>query len=169
MSKQIFIISLLVLVAGIGVYFLAPANGTNAPVAGSGTVGTVPQGRLLANKNKRYMLSVTLHSKKEINALFARAEKLSGKLYNDTRKTGIALVLHGPEVGFFTKKNYRDFKKIVDRARKLDKDKIIDIKICRTRMRLMKIKDNEIPSFIEIVPYGPSEEKRLLEKGYIHL
>jgi intracellular sulfur oxidation DsrE/DsrF family protein len=169
MSKQIFIISLLVLVAGISVYFLTPANGTNAPVVVSATDDTIPQGRLLANKSKRYMLSVTLHSEKEINALFSRAEKLSGKLYNDTNKTGIALVLHGPEVGFFTKRNYQDFKKIVDRARKLDKNKIISIKICRTQMRAMKIKDNEIPSFIEIVPYGPTEEKRLLQKGYIRL
>lgn len=168
MSKQIVVISLLMLVAAVGFYFLLPASSTRPVDTPVSTVNTLP-GKVPASGKKRYMLNVTLHTRKEIETLLSRAEKLSGQLYNDNNKTGIALVLHGPEVGFFTKKNYQAYKDIVDRARKLDKDKIIDIKVCRARMQSMNIKDGDIPSFIEIVPYGPTEIERLLKRGYLKL
>ncbi|MBI3571304.1 MAG: hypothetical protein HY082_09395 [Gammaproteobacteria bacterium] len=43
------------------------------------------------------------------------------------------------------------------------------VKMCRTEMKILGIKEEDIPAFIELVPYGPDEEKRLLRNGYIYL
>ena len=82
---------------------------------------------------------------------------------------GIALVLHGPEIKMFTKKNYGKYQKLVDKAARLDSSSVIEIKICRTAMDDMKIKKDDLPAFVEIVPYGPDEEERLLRQGYTYL
>ena len=120
-------------------------------------------------KNGNYMFNVTLHSEEEISGLLSRARQLSKTMRKQKEQSGIALVLHGEEIRFFTKKNYKRYKNIVDEAALLDADQIIDIKICNTQMKIMDIKKDELPAFIEIVPYGPAEEKRLKKKGYIYL
>jgi len=78
-------------------------------------------------------------------------------------------VLHGPELAFFTKKNYKKYMSIVDRARRLDNGKVIDIKVCSTKMRDLKIKKSDMPDFVEVVPYGPDEVSRLMRQGFIKL
>ncbi|MDH5648876.1 MAG: hypothetical protein OEY67_04405 [Gammaproteobacteria bacterium] len=121
------------------------------------------------DKNGRYMFNITLHSAQEISGLLERAEMLS-KTTRDLKNTpGIALVLHGPEIEIFARSNYKKYKEIVDKAAKLDGDSVIDIKICKTQMGIMGIKEEDLPGFIEIVPYGPDEEKRLKEEGYVSL
>lgn len=122
-----------------------------------------------SGKNGSYMFNVTLHTEEEISGLLSRARKLSKTMRKQKEQSGIALVLHGVEIKFFAKKNYKRYKKIVDEAALLDADQIIDIKICNTQMRLMNIKKEDLPAFIEIVPYGPAEEERLKKKGYIYL
>lgn len=120
-------------------------------------------------KDGRYMFNVTLHTESEISGLLTRARKLSKTMRKQKEQSGIALVLHGEEIRFFTKNNYKRFKNIVDEAALLDADKVIDIKICNTQMKIMDIKKDELPAFIEIVPYGPAEEERLKKKGYLYL
>ncbi len=83
--------------------------------------------------------------------------------------SGIALVLHGPEIRIFAKKNYAQYRYIVDRAKRLSKHHIIDIKLCRTKMKELHLREQDVPSWVEIVPYGPDEEKRLRGLGYIDL
>lgn len=126
--------------------------------------------KLVPDKNGRYLFSVTLHTKKEIKSLLTRAESLSRALKPSKKNhAGIALVLHGREIGLFDKKNYQKFRGIVDKAAHLDASNILEIKICKTIMDAMNIKKEDIPSFIEIVPYGPDEEERLLKQGYTYL
>ena len=169
MQKQILLISLIVLTIAIGFYFLTPANGIKNPFKANTSSKPSAKTNLLVIANKRFLLNVTLHTENEINALLTRAETLSKRARHNKKDVGIALILHGPEVGLFTKKNYQKFKALVDKAKRLDREKVIDIKICRTQMHSMKIKDTDIPSFIEIVPYGPDEQERLLKQGYINL
>jgi intracellular sulfur oxidation DsrE/DsrF family protein len=121
-------------------------------------------------KNGKYLFSVTLHTKAEIDSMLTRAETLAKTLLSGiNNRTGIALVLHGPEIELFTKKNYGSNRQLVDKASRLDSSAVIDIKACRTTMGELKIKEKDLPNFIEIVPYGPDEEKRLLEQGYTYL
>ena len=117
----------------------------------------------------RFMFSVTLHSSKKIASLLDRADQLSHTMRKKGNHSKIALVLHGPEIKLFSKKNYKMYQNIVDKASRLDGDKLIEIKICKTKMDELKIKDEDIPAFVEIIPYAPDEEQRLLEEGYIYL
>ncbi len=120
-------------------------------------------------KSGRYMFNITLHTPEEIEGMLNRAEMLSQTTRNLKRSAGIALVLHGPEIEVFARANYKKYRNIVDKAAKLDGDSVIEIKICKTQMDNMNIKEDDLPAFIEIVPYGPDEEKRLKREGYIDL
>jgi len=117
----------------------------------------------------RYVFSVTLHTEQEIDGLLTRAEKLSNEVRVDEDHAGIALVLHGPEIELFAKQNYKKYQRLVDKAAKLDANQVIDIKICSTKMRELDLDEDDIPAFIEIVPYGPDEEQRLRREGYLDL
>jgi len=117
----------------------------------------------------RHLFRVTLHTPMEIEGLLARAEQLARNIRPVDRRTGIALVLHGPEVEIFARKNYTKYRHIVDRAARLSAEKVIEIKMCQTEMRSRDIRDEDVPKFIEFVPYGPDEEERLQRRGYVYL
>jgi hypothetical protein len=36
-------------------------------------------------------------------------------------------------------------------------------------MRARGIREQDVPGFIELVPYGPDEEERLRRRGYVYL
>lgn len=117
----------------------------------------------------RFMYSITLHSPKKIQSLLDRADKLSHTMRLKGNHSSISLILHGPEIRFFTRKNYKKYQSLVDKAARLDGDKLVEVKICKTKMEELGIKDEDLPSFVEIIPYAPDEEQRLLEQGYIYL
>ena len=123
----------------------------------------------LSEQHGRYLFNVTLHTPDEINGLLARAEQLAQTTRTDDARTGITLVLHGPEIEMFAKKNYPRFRKTVDRAEHLDAAHIIEVKMCLTEMRRLGLRKEDIPAFIELVPYGPDEEERLRRNGYVYL
>jgi len=76
-------------------------------------------------------------------------------------------VLHGPEVEFFSTRNYAQYKDIVDQAARLDAFDVVDVKICQSMMEARGIERDDIPSFIEQVPLGPGEIERLVRQGYV--
>ena len=107
-----------------------------------------------------YVFDVTVSSIKELDVVLNRADSLR-KLFDPQQHGRIAIVLHGDELQLFQKGNYSANQSLVDRARLLDRDNIIDIKACQTMMRTLDIQQNELPSFIEQVPYAPVEIFRL--------
>jgi intracellular sulfur oxidation DsrE/DsrF family protein len=123
----------------------------------------------LTEQQGRYLFNITLHTPEEIAGLLARAEQLAQTMRTDDARTGIALVLHGPEIEMFAKKNYPRFRKTVDQAARLDAAHVIEVKMCLTEMRRLGLRKEDIPEFIELVPYGPDEEERLRRNGYVYL
>ncbi|HLD14493.1 MAG TPA: hypothetical protein VJB18_07240 [Burkholderiales bacterium] len=115
-----------------------------------------------------YLFRVSLHTPEELEGLLARAEQLAKTARPASRQTGIALVLHGPEVEIFAHKNYAKYHHIVDRAARLSTEGVIEVKMCQTEMRSRAIRDEDVPKFIEFVPYGPDEEDRLQQRGYVY-
>lgn len=115
-----------------------------------------------------YLFQVSLHTPEELEGLLTRAEQLAKTTRPTGRQTGIALVLHGPEVEIFARKNYTKYRHIVDRAARLSADGVIEVKMCQTEMRSRAIRDEDVPKFIEFVPYGPEEEDRLQRRGYVY-
>jgi intracellular sulfur oxidation DsrE/DsrF family protein len=116
-----------------------------------------------------YVFDITVQNTTQLNALFQRADRLRGQ-FSPNEHGRIALVLHGEELRLFQKSNYKQFMEIVDQARQLDSQNLIDIKACQTAMELYKIDKSDLPDFIEQVPFAPIEIERLQkEKGYTRL
>ena len=116
-----------------------------------------------------YVFSVTVRTPQQLDVVLDRAEDLREQ-FDPDQHGRIAIVLHGNELQLFQKRNYSSNQSMVDRARMLDEDNIIDIKACQTMMRTLDIKQSELPSFIEQVPFGPAEIDRLeAERGFTRL
>jgi intracellular sulfur oxidation DsrE/DsrF family protein len=120
-------------------------------------------------KKGKFMFSVTLHKREEIDSLLTRADSLSKTMRTKGNKSAIALILHGPEIKLFTRKNYKKNRDIIEKAERLDEENVIQVKVCKTKMKELGIKDEDLPSFMEIIPYAPDEEKKLLDQGYVYL
>ena len=127
---------------------------------------------LAAQDNDRaqgYVFSVTVSTQQQLDVVLNRAEDLR-ELFNPDEHGKIAIVLHGDELQLFQKDNYQSNQSVVERARLLDQDNIIDIKACQTMMRTLEIEQNELPSFIEQVPFAPAEIERLQQQqGFTRL
>jgi intracellular sulfur oxidation DsrE/DsrF family protein len=120
-------------------------------------------------KAEGYVFSVTVTSAQELDVVLNRAEDLRS-LFDPEQHSRIAIVLHGNELQLFQQQNYSSNMSVVDRARLLDQDNIIDIKACQTMMRTLDIGQNELPSFIEQVPFAPTEIERLeQQEGFTRL
>ncbi|MDJ0776489.1 MAG: DsrE family protein [Gammaproteobacteria bacterium] len=116
-----------------------------------------------------YVFSVTVESAEQLNVVLNRAEDLR-ELFDPEQHSRIAVVLHGNELRLFQKGQASLNQSVVDRARMLDQDNIIDIKACQTMMRTLQIEQEELPSFIEQVPFAPAEVRRLQsEQGFTSL
>ena len=116
-----------------------------------------------------YVFSVTVTSAQQLDVVLDRAEDLR-ELFDPAEHSRIAIVLHGDELHLFQEQNYSTNHSVVERARLLDQDNIIDIKACQTMMRTLDIEQSELPSFIEQVPYAPAEIERLqLEEDFTRL
>ena len=107
-----------------------------------------------------YVFGVTVSSAQQLGVILDRADRLR-KFFNPEQHSRIAIVLHGDELQLFQKDNYLVNQSIVERARLLDQEQIIDIKACQTRMRDLNIQQSDLPRFIEQVPFAPVEIERL--------
>ena len=120
-------------------------------------------------KAEGYVFSVTVSTPQQLEVVLDRAEDLR-ELFDPEQHSRIAIVLHGNELQLFQKQNYSANQAVVERARLLDQDNIIDIKACQTMMRVLDIEQNELPGFIEQVPFAPAEIERLeKEEGFTRL
>lgn len=118
--------------------------------------------------SKRFLAQVQAHSKSEIETLLARADAVLAKVLAGQDVTPIQFVLHGEEVRLFFRENYAQNKSMVNRAAQLDAFNVIDIKVCETWLRVNGEPLEQLYPFVETVPLGPLEERRLLNQGYIY-
>ncbi|WP_126454743.1 DsrE family protein [Sulfuriflexus mobilis] len=118
---------------------------------------------------KHYAYDIVLHTPEQIREVLQHAEKISQSPRPANEKPSIAMVLHGPEIDFFSIENYPKYRDIVDLAAKLDAYNVIEVKMCQTMMRKRGLKNNNVPGFIELVPYGPGEVEKLRQNGYVVL
>jgi len=175
MSKTIHLFSkssLLVLLVGSAL--VLPVNADNKTAeprqhVPENLIGRDSKSPPLPIKKGKFMFSVTLHKREEIDSLLTRADSLSKTMRIKGNKSAIALILHGPEIELFTRKNYKKNHDIVDKAQRLNDESVIHVKVCKTKMKELGIRDDELPSFMEIIPYAPEEEKKLLDQGYVYL
>lgn len=120
---------------------------------------------LWAETNPHHIALIHAHTPEELSRILDQAEA-----WADARQSypeqAIALVLHGNEANAFVKHNYQMYRALVDKAAKLDAFNVVDIKICETWMGINRIRRDQLPAFVDTVPFGPAEEERLIESGY---
>lgn len=114
----------------------------------------------------RYVAKIELHTADEVEQMLKRAEEYVENIDKYPDFEPIAVILHGPELQIFNRKNYRQYKDIVGLAARLEAFNVIDVQVCEVQMMQEGIKLTDLPAFVEPVPYGPAEEQRLLKKGY---
>jgi intracellular sulfur oxidation DsrE/DsrF family protein len=128
--------------------------------------------RLIAPRTQpaeqRYVFDIDVGSREELLAILQRAELLSQD-YSPETVSAIALILHGPELAYFDLRDYTSNREIIDLASRLDARKVIEIKACRTMLERLMMKPGNLPGYIEVVPFGPAEVKRLVGEGYIQI
>jgi len=117
----------------------------------------------------RYVFDVMIHRRDEMQRLLERIDQLAARHATTPDAPQLALVLHGPEIDYFTRRNYAQYRDIVDRAADLDKKGILDVKVCDTMIRELGLENEPLPAFIEHVPFGPAEVDRLVGQGYVKM
>lgn len=116
-----------------------------------------------------YLARVLLDSPEDVKKALLRAEELYARGDVSGGEEPLAFVLHGPEVQIFFKGNYQRYKTIVDLAAKLSAFKVVDVRVCETRVSVLGETPEALPPFVETVPYGPAEIDRLVvEKQYVY-
>jgi intracellular sulfur oxidation DsrE/DsrF family protein len=180
MKKALGLVLLVTLVSGLVYVFngmtpevqdrevarVADITTQQLPETVPGGIDAAPDGTGAAPE--RTVLDISVHTVEELQVLFDRAGKLAEKLDSGRQEASIVLVLHGPEVEFFSTRNYDRYKDIVDQAVRLDALDIVDIKICQTMMKVRGVERDDIPPFIEQVPLGSAEIDRLVGEGYVY-
>ena len=76
----------------------------------------------------------------------------------------VVIILHGREAEAFTDLNYQ--ASLVSRAERLQAGELIDVRMCATWAKRNMIEPEQIPSFIQMVPFAPEEIRRLKKDGY---
>ncbi len=153
----------------------ATANEKTRPASATASEPSVtadqhqPPGRRYTIDNTRYLFVVAEHPVGELQALLQRADDIARTSRDQFDQLDIVLVIHGPNIDLFTQRNYEKNKQLIDLAARLDAARVLDLKMCETSMRHYGISREQVPSFIEAVPYAPDEIKRLDEAGYINL
>lgn len=115
---------------------------------------------------ERAVLDISVHTLEELVVLLERAEVLAAQ--QPDAEASVVLVLHGPEVEFFSTRNYARYRDVVDQAARLDAMEIVDVRICQTMMARHGIARDDIPPFIEQVPDGVAELEQLVDEGYVY-
>lgn len=108
-----------------------------------------------------YLARIERNSPREVEQALLKAERY---YFDHDMSPGlpvIAFVLHGPEVEIFFRENYSRYKPIVDLAAKLSALNVVDIKVCRTRLRYLETDVDQLYPFVGSVPFGPAEIERL--------
>ncbi len=117
-----------------------------------------------------YLARIEKNSPEELERALKRAEMLFLEGTLKGQADPAIFVIHGPEVGVFFKDNYPKYRSLVDLAARLTAFKVIDIRVCETRIGVLGRERNVLMPFVGTVPFGPAEEQRLVdEEGYVYL
>jgi intracellular sulfur oxidation DsrE/DsrF family protein len=78
----------------------------------------------------------------------------------------VPLVLHGDELRSFTRQTYPENRGLIELAGRLDNEMKVEVKACQTMMNSLGISRDDLPDYVEVVPFGPDEVLRLRDGGY---
>lgn len=168
MKRGLFLIVMVAIVLGASYFIKRPVSHPLAndmsPVAEPDARPPVPN----AGPPRKAVLDISVHTIDELRIVLDRAEQLAERPEPQAEEASVVLVLHGPEVEFFSRRNYGKYKEIVDQAERLDAFDVVDVKICQTMLGVKGVAREDIPAFVDQVPFGPDEVDRLVRQGYVY-
>jgi len=112
-------------------------------------------------KPQKVVYDVNISSLKAMNGVLDRASYLSKITGADPFDTSIVLVMHGGEIPFFARENYKKYKELMDRAQSLVDSEVITINMCQLAAEGHGYKPEQIHGFVKMVPMGDAEIIRL--------
>lgn len=114
-----------------------------------------------ANQQQKYLAKIELNTAEELSTILLQIDQWSGKQKSVDHP--IVIILHGPEAKTLLLENYSRNQSIVDLAQSLEEKNIVRIRVCRTWMRFNDYTKGDFASFIDTIPYAPSEIERLMK------
>ncbi|MFQ3324926.1 MAG: intracellular sulfur oxidation DsrE/DsrF family protein [Pseudomonadales bacterium] len=121
-----------------------------------------------AQASPKYLANIELHTTAELLDVLQRSEMLfdDGDL---PQQSPVAVILHGAEARAFLREDYSQNKPLVNLAARLTALGAVDIQVCEVWMGSQSLDAKKLQPFVGIVPYGPSETRRLVaEENYIY-
>jgi len=112
-------------------------------------------------KPQKVVYDVNVKSLKAISGVLDRASYLSKITGADPFDSSIVLVLHGGEIPFFARENYKKYKELMHRAQSLVEGEVLTIKMCQLAAEAHGYKADQIHGFVQMVPMGDAEIIRL--------
>ncbi len=112
-------------------------------------------------KPQKVVYDVNVQTLHAMNGVLDRASFLSKITGADPFDSSIILVLHGPEIELFARKNYQKYKKLVHRAQSLVQGEVLKIRMCKLAAEGLGFEPKDIHGFIKMVPMGDAEIIRL--------
>lgn len=136
------------------------------PPSGPRSLGADAKQPQFSVDDNPYVFDVSKHSQEELLAALKRADEIATASSEDFKKFNLAIIVHGPDVSWFDKRHYEQNKELVDLAAKLDALDVINMKIDQESMAKHGILDENVPTFIDRVPFAADELTRLQDSGY---
>lgn len=119
--------------------------------------------------SKGRLANIQDHSLEELTQLLDRAGESLEEGVGFPAGNAVVFILHGPEVHFFKKENFSQYRALVEKAAQLEAFDLIDVQVCELYLAEHGISRSQLPAFVNSVPNGPREEARLIEReGYVH-
>lgn len=119
---------------------------------------------------QKVVYDVAVSSRKQLGQVLDRVSYLSKLYHADPFAASIVLVLHGDEIPFFAIKDYLKYKALMDRARSLSLDGVIEFRMCQIAARGYGYKPEDIHGFVKMVPMADAEIIRLQrEESYAYM
>ena len=112
-------------------------------------------------KPQKVVYDVNVKTLTAMNGVLDRASFLSKITGADPFDSSIVLVLHGPEIEFFARKNYSKYKELMHRAQSLVEGETLKIRMCKLAAEGRGFKPSQIHGFIKMIPMGDAEIIRL--------
>lgn len=110
---------------------------------------------------------IVVHTPDAVLDVLERLDEIASSAEGFPAHEPVVMVLHGDEAETFTRANYPMYKEAVDRAARLEAFGLLDVRVCEQWMRNEGVRQSDLPSFVDTVPDGMSEELRLERAGYV--
>lgn len=137
-----------------------PVSSNEAPIPVANVEGKL--------ENNQYLFDASTHSLEDLERLLSRAEEISDNDKTNYDELEIVMILHGPDINWFNE-TLPENESLIQLAEKLDNKNIIDLRVCDRAIENYGYNRANIPSFIESVPFAPTEIQERLDEGYINL